>query len=371
MMRAPELGRDFISLASSGCEGSTPRISYYFPQMSSRLFAHALRAASVAAAAGLSARFLRCDDTLREHRTGQRFDMHRSIQGSTTHLVGCNVRCMLGWCRVPIARAYAFGLYLDDDALLSLRRADSSSEAVATAEASQVVLKPSLVASLLDTKVASPGDFSLAVVLVMARDIDGEHLAHGFQNSVLNRIKVQPGGVKMPGVDSARIAALASGRAASVGADSKPASSSTLSAPLAGTVATVPSTSSTDPLAELNSLVAAFNGRSFKTGDEVVLLWDRDAAVKVSVLQRSQGVAAEPREPQLEPLAIASHPRIARALFDVYCGDSSPVSARAWKTFNSNLARIAVGEVSGAKAGSVDADAVAKIVIEEHASRTK
>lgn len=279
---------------------------------------------------------------------------------------------MLGWCRVPLARAYAFGLYLDDDALLALQRLGIDGESTSSSAA-----QPSLVAQLLDAKQASPGDFGVAIVLVMARDIAGEHLAHGFRNSVLNRLKATQGA--SPG---SRDLALASGAAS---ARAAPAVPGTGAAPVAP--APSPPGPASGPLAELHTLAAAFDGRAFRTGDEVVFSWGRDGAVLASVrhcgVPAGDAASSAAAPAPLENLAKASDLRLARALFDVYCGDAAPVSARAWKTFNANLAGIRAVVTSdgasnfsssgGVRVGhrAVDASAVEKVVRDEHGSRTK
>lgn len=320
----------------------------------------AVRRAIQAAAAVLSVNLATHSDVIREHRTGHTFELHRPLEVDEglreAHLVGCNVRCMLGWCRVAFARAYAFGLYLDDDAIRAVRKDRTATPAIAEEGASSP--SPSLVARLLDAKQKSPTEFTIAIVLVMARDISGEHLAHGFRNSVINRLR---GAASQPSSAdaAARSAAYASGRA---GASSTPVPEQLPHPPAAA---------GGGPLAEAHALASAFDGRSFCVGDEVLLVWGRDGAVRVGV----RHLPASPlqsigrvKEPPLEPLAVASDPRVVRALFDVYCGDAGPVSARAWATFNANLRDIAAAAAGGA---APDAATVEGIVRAEHSSRTK
>ena len=320
----------------------------------------AVRRAIQAASAVLSVNLATHSDVIREHRTGHTFELHRPLEVDEgvreAHLVGCNVRCMLGWCRVAFARAYAFGLYLDDDAIRAVRKDRTATLAIGDNGVSSP--SSSLLARLLDAKQKSPTEFTIAVVLVMARDISGEHLAHGFRNSVINRLK---GAASQPcSADAvARSAAYASGRA---GASSAPVPELVPHPPAAATGG--------GPLAEAHALASAFDGRSFCVGDEVLLVWGRDGSVRVGVrhlpaspLQSIGGV----EEPPLEPLAVASDPRVVRALFDVYCGDTGPVSARAWATFNANLR-----DIAGAAGGAApDAATIEGIVKAEHSSRTK
>ena len=63
-----------------------------------------------------------------EHRTGHRFLLSRGATPAA-HLLGANPRCMLGWCRVAAARAYAFGLYADADALARFEAAAAEAAA--------------------------------------------------------------------------------------------------------------------------------------------------------------------------------------------------------------------------------------------------
>lgn len=115
---------------------------------------------------------------LQEHRTFQEFALSREagsagVNAERQFLCGTALRCMMGWCKVPMARAYAFAFYVDEAALRSSRallRRDGANE----------------VQRLLDAKAADPALCELMVSLRMARDIDGTHLAHGFRNSGTN-----------------------------------------------------------------------------------------------------------------------------------------------------------------------------------------
>ena len=76
-------------------------------------------------------------------------------------------------CKLAVARAYAFAFYADADALAT---------ALGSPDAGVEPLD-----RLLQAKAAG-GTGSLGMVLKMSRDIDGEHLAHGFENSVKKRL---------------------------------------------------------------------------------------------------------------------------------------------------------------------------------------
>jgi hypothetical protein len=257
---------------------------------------------------------------------------------------------MLGWCRLAIARGYAFGLYGDASALGTARRAASISS-------------PASVSSLLDAKEAhaaavlaggpqtpSPGELSL--VLVMARDIPGDHLAHGFRNSCLARLKTREaarakstGGqaVAFPAPD--RAAALASGQAAA-SCTPAPAYSAAPSAHIA-----VPSASEVDAVAQLSAFAGAFLGWSFTTGDEIAMVWRADGSMVTSFGGASVRSAT------------VTHPGLIRAFFDVYAGPT-PVSTRAKASFEANLS--AVTALPAPTPGEI-----VRLVCTEHDSRTK
>jgi hypothetical protein len=75
------------------------------------------------------------------------------------------VRCMLGWCRIAVARAYAYALFVDDRAL------DAASLPAALA-----------------AKVAKPLGSTLKLQLIVnAKEIDGPHMAKGFLKSIQRR----------------------------------------------------------------------------------------------------------------------------------------------------------------------------------------
>lgn len=169
------------------------------------------------------------------------------------------MRCMLNWCHVPIARAYAFAVYVDDACLQELGRADQADAAE----------------SMLALKAARPDTATITVVLKMARDIDGEHLAHGFYNSVLARVK---GGIEKPGVLSA-----------------------------------------------CRAFADQFKGMRLARGDEVHFTWQRDGSVTTLV----EGSA--PARPYQVDL-----PSVAEAIFAVYAGPDA-VSADGRAALQRNL----------------------------------
>ena len=271
------------------------------------------RAASIAMVAGGSYFALSADaaPVIREHRTGLSFPLtRRSDALLMSSLLGANTRCMLGWCRLSIARAYAFGLFADE---------------IALAAATRVPAGESRLSALLDCAETKTGTISL--VLVIARSIEGDHLAHGFQNSVLNRYKKLLASGKRGGTSSSLLdlqqspsraaEALSSGKAAAgLGPATITASSTTAT------------TISSGPLAELSNLCHGFSGHFFEVGDEAVLEW-------------SNGVVSLSVNGKRIPGAELKDVLLARALFDVYAGDL-PVSARAKSTFESNLNELAI-----------------------------
>ncbi|RYY30857.1 hypothetical protein EON62_06660, partial [archaeon] len=158
---------------------------------------------------------------LTERRTGQRFALHRrtvpapasdeeelmaagSGASHQQHCLGVSVRCMLGWCAFPPARGYAFGLYANDDAIawgnLAAREA-AAAGVTADAQAGRsfqdlLARKAQLASGVVVEEGEAPlqshkalHNAEVMLVLSMARDIAGEHLAHGFQNSLLWRLK--------------------------------------------------------------------------------------------------------------------------------------------------------------------------------------
>lgn len=232
-----------------------------------------------------------------EHRTKHRFPLSRKIGDVPAQFLGANTRCMLGWCKVAAARAYAFGLYAD--APLLSRVAANASDASRTK-------------ALLDAMEASASarePCQLSLLIIVARDIDGAHMAGGFRRSILSIYKK-----------------------------------------LLATRGIVASSDSL--IADIGAFLSVIEKDSFVVGDELVFSWSaRDSALRVFI----RGVPA--------PFTIRD-PLLARALFEVYAGET-PVSARAAKTFESNLAAIA-----GTKAQDI-VPVLQRAALEEHASRVK
>lgn len=262
---------------------------------------------------------------VKEHRTGLEFPLHlpspadapsgviapAPARGDAAHLLGCNTRCMLGWCRLAMARAYAFGLYVSDDAL-EWGAAQARDAADGTA--------PTL-AALLERKRTAPGSMELTLVLRMARDISGEHLAHGFQNSMAARLATRTKTALPAAAAESGAAALAIGRAAATGAPVPaiaPVSAPTFSA------------DGPEPaLAQLTRLAAAFNGFKFAVGDNLTFVWARD------------GTCAAYANGAPVARSVIADPQLIASLFDVYTSADRPVSARAKKTFDTNWASLA------------------------------
>lgn len=273
---------------------------------------------------------------LREHRTGHTFPL---LRGDSA-LLGANTRCMLGWCRLAIARAYAFGLFADEVALEAGVGAGGTRPRVA---------------AVLDS--AESGAGSVSLILVIARSIEGDHLAHGFRNSVINRYKrlVADRGFVVENAATAAMtpspAALASGRAAAA-RNSGASSSAHVTPPNLGA-------SSGGPLSELGALCAGFSGRFFEVGDEAVLEW-RNGVVRLSIC--GENIAK----------AELHDPLLARALFEVYAGENG-VSARALKTFEANLGELAVmrAQVAEKRQGQRLTQTLVDVAVREHATRTK
>lgn len=324
---------------------------------------------------------------LAEHRTGNVFALVREpIPNATSsaHLLGCNVRCMLGWCRLPVARAYTFGLYCNGAALLAAARRAASSGAVGgVAESAEAVTglldecaELHTAANSVSTK-NSPEQEEISLVLVMSRDINGAHLAHGFRNSVLSRLPAVEARMgrtasaaatfSLPDAASLKAAALASGKAnlersgsaGSVSGSSSAASSAAAAAAPAGSVlagsapASSPAARAEEgPLAQLSAFAAAFNGVDFPTGSEIVFTWAPRAGRLVTAVRLpppaaaaaaagtsspsspvtqqhgSAAAAAGPAgslalpllETRLLDAAALTSPLLARTLFEVYAG---------------------------------------------------
>jgi hypothetical protein len=105
--------------------------------------------------------------------TGIQFQQQKQIDNADYHLVATAVRCMLGQCRMALARAYAVGLYTEDGQ------------------------------HEVDEVAVLAGGMHRSLVLVMDRDVAGHHIAKGFDRSLLPRIrKAQAGNKKGYGKDA-------------------------------------------------------------------------------------------------------------------------------------------------------------------------
>ncbi len=233
-----------------------------------------------------------------EHRTKHRFPLSRTIGDAPASFLGANTRCMLGWCKVAAARAYAFGLYADAPLLTRVAAASSGASSRTTA--------------LLDAMEAAAGarePSQLSLLIIVARDIDGGHMAGGFRRSILALYKK-----------------LLAKRGLAASSDTV--------------------------VADIGAFLSVIEKETFVVGDELVFSWSaRDSTLRVFI----RGVPAS---------VSIRDPLLSRAFFDVYAGDE-PVSARAAKTFESNLSAIA-----GVKSQDV-LQVLQRAALTEHASRVK
>ena len=189
----------------------------------------------------------------------------------------------------------------------------------------------------------------LSLVLVMARDIPGDHLGHGFLNSVVARLPavdkraaaLQLGGTGSAanaGSDAPVSAALDSAAGASARAAALASGKAAAGVASVATPATPPAAAGS--LSELAAFSSAFNGRAFRTGDEVIFTWRPDAGVlKTAFRQATEpsvaGSQATLGAPELPIRGVLRTPGLARALFEVYAGApaSAPVSPAAKAAF--------------------------------------
>lgn len=287
---------------------------------------------------------------------------------------------MLGWCKVGFARAYSFALYADTNALsklISLKKHSHSTD-----DTLSVYLKDKLSSNV--------GEISL--VLSMARDISGEHLAHGFRNSVLKRLKKNNESIISSGATNEfnniiseewKTQALMTGKASMSGNSdvSLPKNTSTssgLDVQFEGTAVD----KTTSSLLEVMKFAKAFEGLKILTGEDILFIWGENGQMKTlisqSILKRknsepsnsnktnsSLGIAAGSGTYVLLENACISDINVSRALFDVYCGDiKTVVSARAKTTFEKNISTIS-------EINDLSTDAILKIVVDEHESRRK
>lgn len=236
--------------------------------------------------AALGVQGLRCDSTaqpglegLKETVTSRVFPFARE---NNTNLYAVQCRCMMQLCILPQARAYAYGVYTDERLQQSALRLYNKAT---TPSGSPPLTSGGLVKLVLDECeressgfVASGG--CLQLVLVMHRDIDGEHMAHGFHNSIEKRLKRLRGERKLPQKGD----------------------------------------TSTD---EVLSLVAAIKKLPLKAGEEVVFTWkSSEGGLDVSVGGKS--------------VVRLLNPLVIRALFEVYVGEGA-VSSYGARSFADNV----------------------------------
>jgi len=202
--------------------------------------------------------------TLTDPRTNMEFALERRQQ----LLLGVNTRCMLGetFCWLSIARAYSFGAYFDAKALATAADKGSLEALLELLEKHQTA--PS----------ASPHPGSVTLVLIFSRDIDGKHLSHGFETSVLKRLRNRA-------------------------PEPEPSGSS-------------------DAVAQLSALCRALEKLNFSVGDQVTFTWGTER----EVLCTAKG----------GNIATLKHAGLCRALFDVYLSPGA-VSSPALATFSANL----------------------------------
>ena len=218
-------------------------------------------------------------------------------------LLNCAARCMLQWCSLPIARAYAYGVYIDKETLIKLKSV--SSEEITMLE------------KLLNGKTNDSTAFGeITLSLIMARDIPGAHMARGFQNSISNQLLRS--GKNIQGIsasnrnDSNRNEALSTGRAAALG---KSTSSVTISTSSINDPVIDSSTNSISIKSKLERFAKAFEKiEDLKTGDEVSFTWRADGTVETRINNKPLLLAED---------ATLYDQTLARALFDVYLGKHS------------------------------------------------
>mmetsp|Transcript_13541 Transcript_13541/g.26036 ORF Transcript_13541/g.26036 Transcript_13541/m.26036 type:complete len:297 (-) Transcript_13541:237-1127(-) len=108
-------------------------------------------------------------------------------------LVGTAVRCMMGLCHWKVARAYAVGVYVEESNFLQ-QWEGAKDRAIASSAESEDELHKDIWYKLLETDAGA----SRELILVMDQDVKGEHIAHGFDRSLLTRVRKAQGGKKGP-----------------------------------------------------------------------------------------------------------------------------------------------------------------------------
>ncbi|GAQ86101.1 hypothetical protein KFL_002700200 [Klebsormidium nitens] len=127
-------------------------------------------------------------EALAEKFTGIQFPLQVRMSkkcgegGQQYHLLGTAVRCMLGACSYKYARAYAVGVYIEEGQE-ARRWLPGNGAGPATTEA----LRRELLAAVGAGRMLR---------LVMDRDVDGHHIAKGFDRSLIPRVRERQGGFK-------------------------------------------------------------------------------------------------------------------------------------------------------------------------------
>ena len=146
--------------------------------------------------------------------------------GQPLWLVRSSVRCMLGWCWLAKARVYAFGLYVSRDGGRACAGAadvgevlerlglgappaaadGSGSASLFQASAAFAGPRPGFVFKLGDSgvgyyhdvaassKEAAAAPCEVLLRIVLARDAGGDHLAKGFDKTLMRRVRLVVGG---------------------------------------------------------------------------------------------------------------------------------------------------------------------------------
>jgi hypothetical protein len=256
-----------------------------------------------------------------ESRTNIKFPLRRRRNEIDTSvhskddllLLNCAARCMLNWCSLPIARAYAYAFYIEPSILSELKETENNGM-----NGGENKLE-----TLLNMKMninKSFGDITLS--LIMARDIPGAHMARGFQNSISNQLarnKTIRNGNENEFSNLTRTEALASGRAAALSSKVTKEEIKSVIEPTSSASPPPPPPPPSSSISTLKTKVEVFS-KSFekiedlKIGDEVSFTWKANG----DVITRING----------KPLirdndATIKDVVIARALFDVYLGKHS------------------------------------------------
>jgi hypothetical protein len=236
---------------------------------------------------------------LTERMTGRALPHARD---DASALLALDARCMLLWCSLPLARVYAFAVYLDP-LLLAFARALHAAAPLPPHE-----LVPALLDQLeryhaLGTGRASGQPGAITIALTLDRAIDGPHLGRGFEKSIEARLRdvhrERVGGVE--DLDGA--------------------------------------------LVQLRALGAAFQGQEFAAGEELAFAW-RAAQGYTELAVAAPGGGARRQRSDGAAWPRLTHPTLCRAVCEVYVGRKAvAVGARA--SFAANLHAHASGSASG------------------------